>query len=139
MTIQTNAWHPDTCGCAFEYTWDDQDLDRVRTLNKVIHVCDLHKIISLTPSSHYSTVSDENVRKNKLYGRFLGVSDLTQTDASGNVNFKNGVDVSFSWDGTDYARILSASITGYNLSGANKNSVQDWCDSTFGFGKVAIN
>ena len=25
MTIQTTQWSPDTCGCSFEYEWDDEE------------------------------------------------------------------------------------------------------------------
>lgn len=135
--IQTTHWSPDTCGCVFDYQWDDtlSGDERVHTVSKIVHTCSEHQIVKLNPSGHFSVVVDENVRKNKVYGKFTENTDIYDASIG---DFKSGISLLFSWSGTDYARILTASVSGFNLKGSEKNTLQTWCNDTFGIDKVII-
>lgn len=69
MTINITRFHPDTCKCVFDYSWDssipaDQ---RVHTIHEVIYACPIH--------AHHATkellstdVGNENNAKNTAIG-----------------------------------------------------------------------
>ena len=143
--IHTTTWSPDTCDCKFEYDWDDTltPEQRVNTVSKVIQTCSTHQIIKLNPNSHFSTVADENVRKNKVHSQFFTVAGMTDSisnpDGSTTIVFKDGIEVTYNFTGTDYARVLNITVVGYNLTGGQKNAIQNWCNNTFGISKVNIN
>ena len=145
MALHINRWSPDTCACVFDYQWDDSVPadQRVHTLSNVINVCLQHPALKLNPVNHYAVVSEENVRKNRVYGQLLTISSLTQIttnpDGTTITTFKNGVGFNYAWTGIDSLRILNITVFGANLTGVQKTSLQNWCDTNLGIGKVIIN
>ena len=142
--MKTTRWSPDTCACVMEYEWDETlPVDaRMHAIKNVVNVCSFHSSAASDKSAHFSLVIDENSRKNKIYGQLLNVSNiteiLTQDDGSQVVQLKKGITFNWSWSGTGSSRIVTISVTGVNLSTAQKNSLQSWCDSNLGAGKAAI-
>lgn len=134
-------WSPDTCQCVLFYEWDptkpaDQ---RTHTFTKVEKVCQFHQ--GLTDSEIYTHVVDNNQRKNKLEGFILQnlTSALAQTDPeSGVLVWKDGISFNWSFSGTTDSRVLTISISGVNLTNNQKNTIQNWCNTTFGTGKVIL-
>lgn len=144
MTINITQWSPDTCQCVFDYEWDgslpvDQ---RVHTLKNVVDKCVDHSVVAVNPATHYATVLDENVRKNKVYGQLLTLTGITQMvaqpDGSVVTTLKDTVKFNHSWTGANSSRILKASISGATLTNQQKNAIQSWCDTNFGAGKVSV-
>lgn len=144
MKMNVTRWSPDTCKCVFEYEWDsDLSADsRVHTLKNVVNACSEHQILKNNSANHYAGVLDENVRKNKVHGQLLTVSSLseifTNEDGSESLVFKKGIGFNFSWTGLNENRVLNISIFGINLTNQQKTSVQAWCNTNLGVGKVVI-
>lgn len=142
--INTTRWSPDTCGCTVEYQWDTTTPEdqRVHTPINTVISCPAHSVVGLNVATHYNTLLSENTRKNKVHGQLLTISNLTQTitnsDGTQTVTFKNGVGFTYTWSGIDGARVISISVFGVTLTTAQKNSVQSWCDTNIGVGKVII-
>ena len=145
MKINVTRWSPDTCGCVFDFEWDgDLAADqRVHTHKETIKTCPNHQVVKLNPGNHYGSVLGENQRKNKLHGQLLTISNLTesvtQEDGSTSIQFKKGMGFTYGWSGTDDARILTITVTGYTLTNQQKTSIQNWCNTNLGIGKVVIN
>lgn len=89
---------------------------------------------------------DEDSRKSRVLRGLLGYEgfnlNLQQTktneDGSTYIDFKNGVSVSWEWVGTGADRVLQVSISGSNLTINQKSTLQNFCDTKFGVGKVNI-
>jgi hypothetical protein len=123
MTIKVTQWSPDTCGCIFEYEWDDAlTSGRVHNLTRVIRRGpeSAHALIGDAPL--FARIVEENGRKNIT----AGLAD----------SIRSGVSVEgFSWS-FDSSRILTVTITG--LTNTQKNNLQSLCDSRFGSGNVIV-
>jgi hypothetical protein len=112
VRLTTTRWSPDTCKCVIDFEWD---------------------------KDFYDTILDENQRKNYTRQEIIeALSDVRQTDDKGNFIFKEGIDISFSWTGTNKDRLLHLSVTGFALTTQQKATVQGITDSRFGNGKVLI-
>lgn len=142
--IKNTRWMPDTCRCCIDYSWDtDADqATRVHTLASVVKKCPDHSL--LNDGQIFAILSGENNRKNKVRSAALNLlsSDLsdTFTDEQGNVyiDFKKGISFDWSWSGSGEARVLNIRFIGVSLSNPKKNNIQQWCNTTFGAGKVVI-
>ena len=138
MTIQTTRWRPDTCPCIIEYTWDDTvpESSRVHTLSSITK-CNIHT--SLTNNSAYSTVLDENPRKNLSLLTCLenGPTALFDT-IDGTRQLKGNITFNWSWSGTAPNRVLTISFTGITLTTNQRNTIQTFLNNRFGVGKVTL-
>jgi hypothetical protein len=138
MTIQTTRWSPDTCPCVIEYSWDDtlSEANRIHTLS-TISKCPTHQ--ALSDNTAYSTVLDENPRKNIAHQLVLDNGPATLSDLiNGTRQLKAGIVLGFSWSGTVPNRVLTISYTGITLTTNQKNSIQTFLNNRFGSGKVLI-
>jgi hypothetical protein len=65
--IQTTTWHPDTCECVIEYTWDDQQKEDVRkhTFSKVTHCGGDHPVPAVGTQVEDSDFHKDHVSKQK--------------------------------------------------------------------------
>lgn len=124
MAIKTTRWSPDTCGCSFDYQWDNQQSPDVRThtFSNVVKRCPEHA--ALSGVALYDAVLTENQTKNILLGIAIGV-ESTITDES----------YRWSYDG---ARVLQVEFVGLTPNGARRTAIQNAADIQFGPGKVAI-
>src|SRR5687768_1011115 len=125
MTTQTTRWSPDTCGCVFEYTWDDtqSEATRTHTLSNVVNKCPAHT--AQTNANCYTTVLDENPRKNIALERALATGPTTLYDTiEGTRQLKPALTYNYSWSGTAPNRVLTISFTGVSLTTTNKNTIQ---------------
>jgi hypothetical protein len=139
VTIKTTRWSPDTCSCSVEYTWDDTltEANRTHTLSDVINKCPAHS--ALTNSSVYTTVLDENPKKNITLQLSLdnGPSTLYDT-VNGTRQLKSTISYSYSFSGTAPNRVLTISFTGITLTTQQKTTIQTALNTRFGSGKVLI-
>lgn len=81
MALQTTTWHPDTCGCVLEYTWDDAlpAEDRVHEGTRCVGCCPAHEGKTpgeADPKGHYAAITAENQHKNRTYGQLLADASM---------------------------------------------------------------
>ena len=148
MAISTMTWHPDTCKCIIEETHNPEDSLYGVRFSRVISKCPIHLTV---PDDQlydvlYSGVASDQKRKNLLEKRLLEtgvalkIGDATlNPDGSTTYTWKSGVKYNWSFVGVDENRVLNITITGVSLSVTEKATVQTYCDTTFGVGKVKIN
>lgn len=130
--IHTTTWKPDTCSCVIEYEWDDEvPLEtREHTIKNIVKGCEHHDKNSLTQSSHFETVKDENQRKNLFLKEVMDTypevtEDQVNDDGSTVKVIKKGVKYDWSFD---EERNLVADIKGASLS---KNALRSMANSKF--------
>lgn len=123
MAIRVTRWGPDTCGCVFDYQWDDTLAGDVRThtLTRVVNTCPEHP--SLTSVSLFDAVANENRTKNTVLSIAQGVISAIAI-----------ADYTFSYDAS---RVLQARFA-VTLNQNQKKNIQDACDLQFGPGVVLI-
>lgn len=138
VKMNTTTWHPDTCKCVIQYTWDS-DLpveQRVHTYSNTIKDCPEHSGLGNTI---YDVILDENQRKNKVYGELIKISgigeDVIQDDGTTVKQLVKGV--TYDWQ-FDVDRNLEVMVIGANLKVGDKNILQSFADSAFGTGKVKV-
>ena len=141
MTIQTTRWSPDTCGCVFDYEWDDtqpQDT-RVHTFKQVAKECASHAhLTGNSKKDMYDSSVEENKRKNGTIGELLdkAAADFGEATEDGGVTLKKGINVTWTWSGTSPNRVMTFTVTGITLTTQKKNTVQNFINTKFGAGKV---
>lgn len=125
MTIQHSGWSPDTCGCEFEYAWDDEipELNRVETVTAVPRKDTIHQAFT-DMQQHYAAVREENQRKNRTMG--IAKSHDDRVD-----------DTNYMWSFSPERR-LDITLTGLNLSATKKAAIIADCALAFGPGRVQI-
>lgn len=140
MTINRTRWSPDTCECVIEYSWDDSvpAENRTHSLYNVVQRCPAHN--ALSSLDIFSTLMDENPRKNNALSHVLdnGPTSLFDTTSEGARVLKGNITFNFSWSGTAPDRVLTINFTGINLTQNQKNSIQTFLNNRFGSGKVLI-
>ena len=144
MVTKTTLWSPDTCGCQFEYTWEDTESEdtRVHTFKQVTKECVSHShLTGNNKRDMYDSSLEENRRKNGTIGELLdkAAAEFAETDPeSGAITLKKNIDVSWTWSGTAPNRIMTITITGITLTNQRKNQIQNFLNNRFGVGKVII-
>ena len=137
--LTVTRWSPDTCDCVIDFEWD-RDLpvaSRVHTGKNIFKDCPDHSGLK-TPTNFYNVILDENQRKNKVRQDVLeNVSALAETKDEA-LDFKDGITFDYSWQGRDDARILHVVVTGFTLTGGQKNTITAIADSKFGVDKVVF-
>lgn len=144
MAIKATTWTLDTCGCAVEYTWDDNLSNPLRTHehSKSVLKCTAHA--ALDGQKHYDTIRTENITKNRAltlaltsFPTKLGKSVADEL-GSESIVLKDEVNYDYSFSGVAPNRTLRVSFTGANLTAAEKSSFQSSADAEFGTDKVAV-
>jgi hypothetical protein len=142
VTIKTTQWSPDTCGCVFEYTWDDSQSEDTRqhSFKNVVKECVSHS--HLTGNSKrdmFDSSLEENRRKNGTIGELLdkAAADFGELDPeSGSMVLKKGITVNWDWTGTAPNRVMTLTVTGITLTAQKKTAAQNFLNNRFGVGKV---
>lgn len=130
MAIHRTRWSPDTCGCVVDYEWDDADPaeGRAFTLVGVVARCPAHG--QLPPAGLWGQVRDENLRKNRVFGRVLEQPGLSKQGAA---DLADGIEYAWSFDDK---RVLHVEVKG--ATPAQRQAVQRAADSDHGGGKVRV-
>ena len=139
MTLNRTRWSPDTCGCVIEYEWDDSvpEDQRTHSLSNVVSKCPAHA--ALTDNNTFSSVLDENPRKNNALNHVLDNAPTALFDViNGARQLKESINFSFSWSGIAPDRVLTISFTGITLTTNQRNAIQAALTNRFGFGKVLL-
>ena len=138
------TWRPDTCpdpGCIVEELYSGT---AITGMGQVIQKCPAH--LGVADAALYGVLyanSDgENRRKNlvdkRLKADLRNVLWETVLDSGGNLVFKSGITINFSWSGTGSTRVLMLTVTGISLTNSQKNAVDNYCTNQFGAGKVVL-
>lgn len=139
--MNETRWRPDTCSCVYVYEWDPllSVEQRVHTLKTVENVCSFHSGYG-TNQLKYDNALENNRRKNYTDQTFRETlsSVLATTDSSGNLVWKNGITLNWSFSGTGDSRVLNVSVSGVILTTNQKNTLQNACNTKFGVGKVIV-
>jgi len=118
---------PDTCECYLELTIVDGEMTDGSPISK----CSVHGGVS--DGDIYEVIlgetSGENRRKNFIFGQITGSMGVE-------LEYENYL-WSFSGEGAD--RVLEVDGTGMGLTSDQKAELQDYADTAFGSGKVAVN
>lgn len=138
VKINTTTWHPDTCKCVIEYSWDG-DLpveQRVHTYSNTIKDCPEHSGLGNTI---YDVILAENQRKNEFYGELIKLDsvgeDVIQDDGSTVRQLQKGV--RYDWQ-FDVDRNLEVMVLGATLTTKEKADLQIVADSKLGTGTVKV-
>lgn len=126
--IKTTTWHPDTCDCIIEYTWDTEESEEVRThdYKRVTRACAVHAGLVDGKKIH-DEVKDENFRKNMVLHEVTSKhaslrNEILDDDGNvtGHVPNENAVGWRF-----DENRKLIVSIKGERLNSGQKKTLKD--------------
>ena len=139
MTIRTTLWSPDTCTCQVSYTWDDtiSEATRTHSFASAVRKCSAHN--AQTDANCYTTLMDENPRKNIALQVCLDNGPSTLYDLSGTTRtLKSTITYNYSWSGTAPNRLLTISFIGISLTTTQKSTIQTAINTRLGSGKVTI-
>ena len=148
--IRKQLWSPDTCGCIFETSWDDNNPDAEHKLVESVLKCPAH-----IETDGYTQSLKENRLKNSIIQNLIDnkvlpnamMDDQIQYDESNQqvtntktlhnkVNFKyyftDDRRIVFSFEGVD------KNGSPINLSGTNKSNISNVLDAKLGPGKHEI-
>lgn len=113
--IKKTKWTADTCGCSFEYEWDDDLLEAERTHTPVqSEKCAVHQTVA--DESHYETIVAENQGKNAAMSALLeSMPSIAQVnvDKAGNTtkSFKENMKPNFYFDEARNLKIILPAST----------------------------
>ena len=144
MVIKTTQWAPDTCGCIFEYEWDDTVSEDSRTHNfkQVVKECVSHSHLQgNSKRDMYDSSVEENRRKNGTIQELLerATAEFAQTDPQGGaITLKNNINVTWTWSGTAPNRVMTLTVIGVTLTNQRKTQIQNFINNKFGTGKVVF-
>lgn len=82
--ITITTWHPDTCECVMEYSWDTEvsEDERTHSFANAVKVCKAHQGEG---AQAYEKVKEENPRKNNALNEVIkALPTFAKTDAEGN-------------------------------------------------------
>lgn len=102
MAIHITTWHPDTCKCVLEYSWDDSVPEgaRVHSPHKVVSCCEIHSALSPLAAedatTHHALIVEENTRKNLARKNVL--ESLPRNLKKSDDEFKDGEEPAWSFD-----------------------------------------
>lgn len=142
--IKVTQWSPDTCGCVFEYEWDDaQNEDtRVHTFKQVAKECVSHSHLQgNNKKDMYDSSLEENRRKNLTIQELIekASTEFAATDPeSGAIILKKNINVTWTWSGTAPDRVMTITVTGITLTNQRKTQIQNFLNTKFGIGKVVF-
>lgn len=129
-----NEWSPDTCDCCLQFVFDD-DLpqeQRTHVFFAKLKPCTKHP--NLTGTTLFDTAVGESQRVQKLLAELkTSIQSLSTLDDEKSIirSIRN-------WAGLDTNRVLNFSVSGTTLTSNQKTTIQNWCDTNFGAGKVVI-
>jgi hypothetical protein len=142
MTTRYVTWSPDTCNCVLQYSWDDTlDLNTQNfPVTEVFNKCSNHSSLA-TDDDIYSSIKDENTRKNRALQYILdnGPASLYDLADDGVTRvLKPSITFNFSVSGTPPNRVVTVSFSGVTITSNQKQIAQNFCDNHFGVGKIVI-
>lgn len=122
MALHTQRVQPDTCGCIFLETWDDEPdaAARVHTFQATEQVCVFHA--ALQGEAVYTTIRGENRRKNLVAVMAKSVRPAFQ-------------DADYTWAFDDQRRLV---VTIVGLTNPQRTQLQAAADLQFGPGLVLV-
>ena len=134
------TWTPDTCphpGCIIEEIYDGP---AIVGGGQVVRKCVAHQNV---PDNElygvlYANPDGENKRKNNIFRALCGFDGLNLGTDDGAGQLKNGVEYLWSFSGIGATRALTVQLTGIVLSVQKKSTLQNFCDTKFGVGRVII-
>ena len=141
MVIKTTRWSPDTCGCVFEYEWDDatNESTRQHIFKRVDKECVSHShLTGNSKKDMYDSSVEENQRKNGTVSELASKASAEYFDISGDgtTTLKNGVTIYWTWSGTAPNRIMTIHVVGKTLTQNRMNQIQNALNTKFGINKV---
>lgn len=147
MALHRNLWSPDTCGCQIEFEFDDEvpAEERVHTGSKIVKRCPAHQESDFDGChDHYTTVLDENQRKNILLGKLMETHpEIVDLREDGSRIMKSNIDYIHSFTGKGKKRVLEVELvdlsptpTLLSSSKKYKDSIAKIAKKEFGNGKV---
>lgn len=120
MTLSTQRWRPDTCGCVILQEFDKDDLPAGAHLKAFESKCQAHA--TLTDVEAYDAIHGtiakpgENLRKNLAYKELLEIPELVEekVNDAGDVvkTLKQSVVYDWSFTGTGKERVLNVDVKG---------------------------
>ena len=137
------TWSPDTCKCHVEEIYSGNTIigGGVILFKCLAHLgvpdSDLYGVL-------YSNPDGENKRKNlvikDLVENFVGKLSETKTNPDGSTYlwFKDTVKADWAFRGVNASRILTITLTGINLTNAEKTAVSTLLAARFGAGNVIL-
>jgi hypothetical protein len=124
-----------------EYEWDDLDPpeSRQHNLKTYVQKCSAHTVLS-TDNDRYTSVKDENTKKNFVLADILtnGPTSLFDESADGSRTLKGNITYSWIWSGTAPNRVLTVSFQGITLTTQQRNTIQNFLNNKFGAGKIIL-
>lgn len=139
MAISKQIWRPDTCGCVIEELHDPSNPAFGVQFSAVINKCPAHATVADADvwGVVYANPDGENKRKNLLHKALLETSSLNLSvlAADGTFQWKPGTTFNWSYNAN---RVLEVSISGTNLTTAQRNTVNNFCTTQFGANKVVL-
>ena len=123
MTLKQQQFSPDTCTCSVIEQWDDAlPADQVvYSLISIVHRGPEHAAI--IDASLYTTIYEENRRKNLAQNFAVATAKLTPDRVAWAFNA---------------ARTLLISFPQNNVPANVKTQIQTWCDANLGIGLVLV-
>lgn len=138
MAKHITRWHPDTCGCVVEYSWDDEvsEDDRTHTFSSVVETCAAHQ--HLPHPLVFAAVADENPRKNRVLARLAELHPekrrkVADADGTQRDDWRPGEEPDWSFDKD---RVLEVRVKG--LTAGKRTASQAALDAEHGAGKTRI-
>lgn len=143
MAKHLQRWSPDTCGCVFIQSFDDELLiDKVEIFHESTEViCDDHK--GLEKNEHYDIVlNKENRVKNGHIKHIESFVNLTIQNENDNGEISNQMHPKlvhlWRFTGKGKNRTLEVQFGKKIITDEHKKKLQNMADKEFGIGKVII-
>lgn len=128
---KTTRYSPDTCGCVLLLNWDTDHPEDEPVFGGVEKKCADHASLTSTDEEAHAYAWGDNRVKNRTRQAIMDRFGLTHEDMMiGKVD-------RFNWS-FDSGRVMSCSITGLAITGANKTALDAIIEAFAGSGKVVI-
>lgn len=141
------TWKPDTCECLIEEIYNGTEIIGG---GQVLKKCQAHESVADNDlyGVLYSNPDGENKRKNQMLRILLGHEDIkdlgleeakTNPDgSSAGLGLKQGIEYTWSFEGTGANRKLKVELKGAILSKQQKDAISALSETKFGSNKVEI-
>src|SRR5262245_8354056 len=128
-------WTLDTCGFDIK-TENCQILINDQTGTETyVRRCPAHQTATEAQAHEENTRGKSNVEWEMLDG---APSSLFDTLPDGTRQFKNGINVTWTWSGTVPNRVLNVNVTGVTLTQNQQNSIKNKLNNRFGINNVVL-
>ena len=148
MALKVTTWSPDTCGCSFDYEWDDEQpqAEREHHFKKVVRECKSHSHLKgNNKKDMFESSLEENRRKNLAIAEFMDKEKDTATTTRtirGDVvtALNEEIDIQWDWEGKAPNRKLILKVRGYDFDNDpnRKSMLDESLTKRFGRNKVEV-